>query len=84
MYNTLIPSFFTQYISLEWVQKIKYLGFVFTLGKSLTIDFTDCKRKFFANVNTILAKAKFCNELVKLQLVENFCLPILTYANRIG
>ena len=65
---------------IEWADKIKYLGFFFQSGSSLTVDLSDCRKKFFATANKILCKAKFCDEIVKLTLVESYCLPILTYA----
>jgi len=67
-------------VKLEWVSKIKYLGHYFLAGKSLTIDLTENKKKFFATANKILYKAKFCNDIVKLQLLESYCLPLLTYS----
>ena len=65
---------------LEWCTEFKYLGINFKSGKSLSVDLTECRRKFFSAANRILAKTKFCNEMVKLYLIENYCLPLLTYA----
>jgi hypothetical protein len=32
------------------------------------------------SVNSILSKCKYCSDIVKLQLVESHCLPIIMYA----
>ena len=62
-----------------WTDSIKYLGVVFQSGKSLGIDLSECRRKFFSAVNNILSKTKFCSEIVRLHLLESYCLPILSY-----
>ena len=38
------------------------------------------KQKFFPSCNCILSQAKSMVDLVKLQLLESYCLPILLYA----
>ena len=65
---------------LVWTDNIKYLGVVFQSGKSLGIDLSECRKKFFSAVNNILSKTKFCSEIVRLHLLESYCLPILSYA----
>jgi len=58
----------------------KYLGVWICAGKKFAIDLTECRRNFFSSVNCILNKANSASDLLKLQLVESYCLPILTYA----
>jgi hypothetical protein len=65
---------------IEWCSKLKYLGVTFIAGSKLTVDLCDVRRKFYASVNSILSKCKFCSDLVKLELMEKHCLPILLYA----
>jgi Reverse transcriptase (RNA-dependent DNA polymerase) len=66
--------------SLIWEHKIKYLGIWLCSGKSFEVDLSEVRRKFFASVNSILSKCKYNNEIIKLQLLESQCLPILLYA----
>jgi hypothetical protein len=66
--------------TLQWVDKLKYLGVWICADKYFNIDLSETRRKFFQSVNSILSKCKHTNELVKLQLLENHCLPILLYA----
>ena len=48
-------------------------------GVKFTIDFSETRRKFFVSVNTILSKCKYSSDVVKLELMESYCLPILLY-----
>jgi hypothetical protein len=41
---------------------------------------SETRRKFFLSVNSILSKTSYANDIVKLQLVESHCLPVLLYA----
>lgn len=65
---------------INWSNSFKYLGVNFTAGKKLMVDIIPVKRKFFVACNCILGKAKCTDDLIKLSLMESFCLPILTYA----
>jgi len=38
------------------------------------------RRKFYMSVNCIINKCKYSSELVKLELLESHCLPIILYA----
>jgi len=64
---------------LQWADKIKYLGIRLPPSKYFCIDLDETRRKFFMSVNSILSKCKYTNDLVKLQLMESHCLPILLY-----
>ena len=64
---------------LQWVVSLKYLGVVFMSGPSLSVDCNYIKRKFYAACNSICYSFKHTNELVKLQLMKSYCLPLLTY-----
>jgi hypothetical protein len=63
-----------------WSNTFKYLGIHFVTGKKLAVDINFIKRKFFAASNCILGNVKCLNDLIKLSLMESFCLPILLYA----
>jgi hypothetical protein len=67
-------------LCLPWVQRINYLGIQICCAKSFLVDFSDTRRKFFISVNSILSKCQFTSDMVKLQLLESHCLPILLYA----
>ena len=61
------------------VDSFKYLGVAFNNGLSLHLDCSVIKRKFYGACNAVLAKCKHVDNIVKLHLVETFCLPLLTY-----
>jgi len=64
----------------QWVDKIKYLGITLSSAKRLTVDYKEIRRKFFVCVNTIFSKCKYTSDIVKLELLESQCLPILLYS----
>jgi hypothetical protein len=64
---------------IQWVEKIKYLGLTLVAGKVFAIDLSETRRKFFVSVNVILSKCQHCSDIVKLNLVETHCLPVLLY-----
>ena len=66
--------------SVEWMNSVKYLGIWICAGKYFHLDLSEVRRKFFMSVNSILSKCKYTNDIVKLQLLESHCLPILLYA----
>src|SRR5271166_3080118 len=66
--------------SIQWADKVKYLGITLTSGKSFNVDFADTRRKFFLSVNTILNKCSYTSDIVKLEMLESYCLPIILYA----
>ena len=67
-------------LQIQWVDKIKYLGIILTSSKRFTVDHKETRRKFFVSVNTIFSKCKFTSDIVKLELLESQCLPILLYS----
>ena len=77
--STDIEPMFVNNCSIQWVNSIKYLGLNVLSGKSFDIDFSEQRRKFFISVNSILNKCTFTSDIVKLELAENHCLPILMY-----
>ena len=66
-------------VDLVWCDKLKYLGTYIKSDKSFKIDFSDMKGKYFASLNSILSRTKFCSDLVKLELIEKHCFPLLLY-----
>jgi len=49
-------------------------------GKKLIVDINVVKRKFFVSCNCILGKTNTLDDMIKLNLMESYCLPVLTYA----
>ena len=66
--------------SLCWMNKLKYLGLYFISSKSLKVDISNCIRKCYSSANAIFKQSKHVSEPVKLNLLEAYVLPILTYA----
>jgi len=66
--------------SISWSNSLKYLGVCFSVSKKLFVDVSTIKQNVFASCNCILAQAKCMDDLVKLKLLESYCLPILLYA----
>lgn len=65
---------------ISWSNHFKYLGVNYLAGRKLTIDIDTVKRKFYVSCNSILGNTTSINEIIKLRLLESYCLPILTYA----
>ena len=49
-------------------------------AKNFQVDLSDDRRKFFSSVDSILSRCTYTSDMVKLQLLESHCLPILIYA----
>jgi len=64
----------------QWKEKLNYLGVLLCTDALFKIDISETRRKFFVSVNSILSKCQYTSEMVKLQLMESHCLPILLYA----
>ena len=66
-------------INLMWHGRIKYLGFYLKSATTFTTDFNEARRNYFTTLNNILSNTKHCSEMVKLELIERQCMPILLY-----
>jgi len=64
----------------KWVDRLKYLGLHFCCQKQLSIDISIAVRKVYAAANVVLSHSRFVSDIVRLNLVESYVLPILTYA----
>jgi len=62
-----------------WVDTIKYLGVTVHAGTKMIVDLDNVKRKFYAGCNSILCNSIYQPELIRLQLLESYCLPIISY-----
>ena len=68
--------------SIQWCDSFKYLGVTFYAGLKLKTNIEAIKLKFFMASNSVLGNSCSLDELIQLQLLESFCLPILQYATR--
>ena len=67
-------------VLLKWVKNFKYLGIHFIADPWLKVDLKQTKISFYTSVNRILGSARTTDDIVKLQLMESYCLPVLSYA----
>jgi hypothetical protein len=65
--------------AIEWVNELKYLGVHLCQGKKFSVNLSYVRRNFFASVNSVLSKCAHVSDMVKLELLEKHCLPLLTY-----
>ena len=62
-----------------WCNSIRYLGENIESGSCFKVDTDIVRRKFFASCNTILSNSVHQSELLHLNLMECYSLPILQY-----
>jgi len=66
---------------LSYVSETKYLGVVLTAARSFRCAFDHVKLKFYRCFNAVYSRARHAgSELVCVQLLKSFCLPIILYA----
>jgi hypothetical protein len=63
----------------KWVNQIKYLGVNLCEGRKFVVDLSLVRRNFFASVNNVLSSCNYVSDMVKLELLEKHCLPLLMY-----
>jgi len=68
-------------VSVGWTSCYKYLGVTFGLlsGPQFKIYTDVIRRKLYAGANTVLANSLHVDHIVRLHLVESYCLPVLQY-----
>lgn len=68
-------------VELTYVKETRYLGVILTAASSFKCSIDHIKLKFYRCFNAIYSKAIHADsELVCVQLLKSFCLPILLYA----
>jgi hypothetical protein len=72
-----VPVLELQGRHLSWVDSIKYLGIVFSLGCTMQADLSDRARKFQCAVCAILRNKLSGYETVYTELILKKCMPIL-------
>ena len=65
--------------SIQWSSCVKYLGISHHTGKKLTVNTDSMKQKFFTACNSVLGNSRGTDDIVRLNLIESYCLPLLTY-----
>ena len=66
--------------SISWTDTFKYLGVVFNVGRKLTVNTDAIKSKFYTACNCLLGNTDSLNEILRINLLDSYCLPILQYA----
>ena len=56
------------------------MGAEFKSDNLLVVDVDRTVRKFYASANAILSQVQYSSEMLKLYLVETFCLSVLSYS----
>lgn len=65
---------------ISWFNTVKYLGVTFTAGRKLSVNTDVIKQHFFVAANSVLGHTNTLDELIRLKLLESYCLPILQYS----
>lgn len=68
--------------ALEYVNETKYLGVIIKSGKYFSVSYAQSKYKFYRCFNAIYNHSKCgSSELISINLMKSYCLPILLYAS---
>ena len=62
-----------------WNENLKYFGLSFKYGKTLHVDIEVTLCKFYVAANSIYSNPKYASEILKLLLMESYCLPLISY-----
>jgi len=66
---------------LQSVTKVRYLGIFITSSRRMVCSFEHIRLKFYSTFNAIYRRSKSADsELVTVELIRSFCLPLITYA----
>ena len=63
---------------------MKYLGVWIKSNVRFKIYVSECRRKYFISANTVLSKCTYTCDMVKLKILESYCLPVLLYGSESG
>ena len=69
---------------IQWSLCVKYLGMSYHTGKKLIVNTDVIKQKFFTACNSVLGNSRGTDDIVRLNLIESYCLPLLTYGVNAG
>ena len=67
-------------VSIEGTSSFKNLGVVFNAGRKLSVDTDAIKSKLYTACNSLLGNTYCLNEIVRTNLLNSYCQPILQYA----
>jgi len=65
--------------SIQWSSRGKYLGLSYHIGKKVAVNTDFIKHNFFTACNVVLGNSRGTDDIVRLNLIESYCLPLLTY-----
>jgi hypothetical protein len=68
------------YVWQQWVSYINYLSVHIERDKKLSFKIDATRQVFFAACNRIYAQSRLPDEIIRLKLQENQCLPIFSHA----
>ena len=69
-------------VSIEWTLSFTYFDAVFNVGRKQTVDIYVIKRTYTAR-NFLLGNTYSLNEMLRMNLQDSNCLPILQYATAV-
>jgi hypothetical protein len=72
-------SMFISGRAIDWKESIKYLGVNLKSAVKFSVDLNEVRRKFFVAVNSVMNHCSHTSDLIKLELLEKHCLPIILY-----
>lgn len=65
---------------LKYVDSCKYLGVYINSGVGFACSYEHLKLKFYSSFNAVYARSKAADsEIVTVELLKSFCLPLVTY-----
>ena len=74
-----LPSMMLGNLSLLWMQNLKYLRVNFNGNCTAETHCSAIRSKLYSVCNSVFQRCVSVSEIVRLQLVKSFCLPVLTY-----
>ena len=79
-WNACCAEFVLGTATLKFVDSVKYLGVYFKSGKKFSCTYDHLKLRYYSSFNALYSRSKSSNsELVSIELVKSFCLPVLLY-----
>ena len=64
---------------IEWTDEWVYLGITLRSNKTFDCSVSERIKKFYRSANSIFRIDGRSNDMIMLQLVESYCVPVLTY-----
>jgi len=79
-WNVCCAEFVLSSAILKFIDSVKYLGVYLKAGKKFSCTYGHLKLRYYSSFNALYSRSKSSNsELVSIELVKSFCLPVLLY-----